>query len=787
MTFDDFSDPNIIPMLDESDLTGQRDILPEEIPSQTTDSVNGADLDGSSSGFNPEPNIMSSLRQPSYYFKLYVLNDLNPQEGTNEVIIAETGQTSMNITDVRIEGIVGPNLRTRNSMATSITIKLSEPLGMNLPDRMVAAARKLRIKNYLKTPFYLKLKLHGSSESGAYMNVGEWRWQLMITDVKSSITEAGADHTISAIPYPEIALQNQVGILPLNVSVQGQTVGEILTEIATALNANMVERHGYEFIKYSFIDIPYAEGLVEGGVARPFDHKIVPDKLISHNERSEGDENNTKAHFSQGTDIPSLMDTLFSASNTAVALSTLERAAQPKENTSDNVANLKPSSVFHRIETNVKIQQYDPALGDYSKEVVFLVRPYESSRIHTNIRQLSNDQNNQIGKKKIENAIKRLYLNKQYDYIFTGLNTEIEKFDMEINFRWAVSAPLFYQNRGAATPGSYDTATTPRFYDPSTIAANMAARNNRLREIDLQRTTLDQESKLPDKTDEEREDLEEQYDLLTTEYNRTKQEQLADASRRVSELENAAEFSEDEKEVILAEDLDSSYSEVQINPITVVQDSEDPTLQSGVGLPVRSDGTKSVYGTMLNQLYGSFDGNLQSIQLEIRGDPYWLGPDPTPGGNFKMLTAASIADSPASSTEAPNFMNGEHMFAFKFGLPQGFDSNTGTVKISRDEVYSGFYAVAKIEHVFSSGKFTQTLDAVRITGISLDALQEANATEEEIEDDAGLPQLPAPKMNLPYVELMDMPELIDSSQSMRFNPPAIDGSLDGLTEFDDEF
>src|SRR5206468_2962350 len=53
-------------------------------------------------------------------------------------------------------------------------------------------------------------------------------------------------------------------------------------------------------------------------------------------------------------------------------------------------------------------------------------------------------------------AIDKLYLKKTYDYMFTGLNTEVENFDVTVNFRWAIAVPML----GGRV--HYGAATIPR-------------------------------------------------------------------------------------------------------------------------------------------------------------------------------------------------------------------------------------------------------------------------------------------------------------------------------------
>lgn len=759
-------DPNIIPMLTEEDFGGyyreDEDLENNDTP------VNGSDPDQNSHTlFTPEPNRMSEVYQPTYYFKLYVLNDIKPDEN-HQVVIAETGNTALNIVDVKIDGIVGPNMRTRNSMATNITIKLTEPYGLNLPDRLVAAARQLQVRNYLKASFMLRLKLQGYNSAGVKVEIGDgWCWRIMITDVKTVVTNQGAEHTISAIPYPEVALQDRNAILPTNVTVEGSTVGEILKGVADKLNAHIQEVHGFPFITYEFVDVPYPEGVSD--VARPFDHSVESDILIEENERAHSDGSIIRGQFSQGTDIPSLVDNVFSASLTAVSLGTVERSLTAS--VQDEGSPVKPTSVMHRIETITTPLKFDPIYGDYQKHIKFVIHPYETMRIQSGLTSANTDLRTGA-REKIQHAIKRAFLCKQYDYIFTGLNTEVEKFDIEINFRWAVSAPLLYQNGPDGNNATgYDGATVPRHLRMNENPQSPQERRQAIEELSQTRISLLGEIRGGSLSGDDLNQRQAEYDRLTTQ-----QGQLMYESRREGELRarnlldgpDAEEY--DFEGTVLAEDLDLEAS--LVHPLTISQTAENPGIQSGLGMPNYRSGAKSVYGTLLNQLYGSFDGNLQTITLDIKGDPYWLGPNSTPDANFDITRPVEAS---TSTSDAPSLMNGEHMFAFNFGLPQGYSGETGSVSLGKDESYSGFYAVSKIEHMFVEGRFTQRLEAYRIPGITFADLNQG--TVEDNTTDRGDAQLNPPRSEPPVS--LPAPEA-----STRFNYTPIDSSLEGLDEDD---
>lgn len=710
-------------------------------------------------GFEPQPNPMSEVFQPSYHFKLYLKNDLAPDDD-HFIIIAETGLTTMNIQDVRIESFIGPNIRSKNANATSITIKIYEPLGSMLPDLLYQAAVDMKIFNYLKAPWTLDLTLHGYDENGKPKQIGEkWSWQLIMIDMQSQITESGTVHTINAMPLAEVALNNQYCILPVGVQVQGQTVGEILQNLMKSLNDDSKSRYGGPplVLEYAVDQEKYPRDN-KVGVNAPFDHKVILDQPQQNNERSNNERGVVTGQFSAGTDIPSIVDAIMSKSPTATKQVRISRNLDTDKNGVDAETEVVDiTSVMHRVDTKVELVNYDPILGDYMKKITYTVRPYDSLRLLTSIgRAINFDKDDKVNLQKAQAATLRSYLVKQYDYIFTGLNTEIEKFDISLNFRWAVSVPL------AQGTSHYGTSTIPAEVTDSSAARFDAAK---LQSLNNQRDQLRTEFNAkypppdpnlppPDPNDpktkakdaekaadqQKLNDLDSQISTIQSKLTTSRAAALAKQDATIKQIRKSLPPAN----TLIEDEVTERVQKGTVNgnapsylPITINQDGDDPAVLTGLFTSTDATNGRSIYGTLLNQLYGSFDGNLQNITLDIKGDPYWLGP----GNDNSIYTTPS-------SIEKPNFMNGEHMFVFRFKLPQGYDDSTGTVSIATENkgsdpkaqsqlglgntnIITGFYACISVTNIFSQGIFKQILNATRIQGWTYENLIEGKLDDSD--------------------------------------------------------
>ena len=145
---------------------------------------------------------------------------------------------------------------------------------------------------------------------------------------------------------------------------------------------------------------------------------------------------------------------------------------------------------------------------------------------------------------------------------------------------------------------------------------------------------------------------------------------------------------------------------------------------------------------------------LVSMELKIKGDPYWFGRT-----NYRdpeaLSTAPSILEDKngvlvykeensidrEDKSSAP-YGSGSVLTAFKYVFPkeydhftEDFDSHTGQINLTKlDPAYSGYYLVVKVVHTFSRGLFEQQLSCVKMLkepNFVIAATEKKNEEEEE--------------------------------------------------------
>ena len=118
---------------------------------------------------------------------------------------------------------------------------------------------------------------------------------------------------------------------------------------------------------------------------------------------------------------------------------------------------------------------------------------------------------------------------------------------------------------------------------------------------------------------------------------------------------------------------------------------------------------RSIFAIVINQSYDGIYANLLRIELEIRGDPFWIGETDL---EIRNRQRANKARDPGTGQFA-NYLRGESSFFLTFKTPSTYNENTGFIDLKESATFAGVYNIVRVEHIFSEGKFTQTLSAIR--------------------------------------------------------------------------
>ena len=98
------------------------------------------------------------------------------------------------------------------------------------------------------------------------------------------------------------------------------------------------------------------------------------------------------------------------------------------------------------------------------------------------------------------------------------------------------------------------------------------------------------------------------------------------------------------------------------------------------------------------------------IDLEIRGDPYWIGL-----GNIEETRRIGDGNRPINhTTDGAWFYGGETGFFLTFRTGESPNEETGYVDFTNTSIaFTGLYNVTVVKSLFKNGQFTQTLKAIK--------------------------------------------------------------------------
>ena len=152
------------------------------------------------------------------------------------------------IDDVEINTLIAPTAKTKQTNATNISFSVSEPYSMGLfLQTLHLAAAKSGYTNYLDAVYLLQVDFVGWDDNGrSYKDARSKRmFPLKLANVEFQVTEGGSTYQVTAIPYHEIALADEVQQIQVTADIKGATVVELLQtgpeSLATILNTREQE------------------------------------------------------------------------------------------------------------------------------------------------------------------------------------------------------------------------------------------------------------------------------------------------------------------------------------------------------------------------------------------------------------------------------------------------------------------------------------------------------------------------------------------------------------------
>ncbi len=367
------------------------------------------------------------------------------------------------IDNVSIANFVVPTNGTGSGPWSKLEFELFEPYSMGLfLQSCQSAAVNSGYKSYLDNAAYVfRLEFQGWTGPGSSMTVGPFNWLVKLMNANFTVNEAGSTYKVECFPYNHVALSQQMNKVFNDVKLVGKNSNEALVDhpefsLVSFLNKRedqlvkdqkktYQDKYNVEFVG----DNPYGRGPgndlefapeSQGGTEKPkragdiYDvdsGKIIRGKMsINPKEKS--------LQFSQDTSITNIID--------QVILSTKEARDRA---TNEGLIDGQGRVTWWKTNVDVKLLEFDPKLKDFAKDITFRVQPY---KIHHSA-YLSPE----AASKGV--AACKSAAQKEYNYIYTGKNTDIIKFNIEIkNMMFTAIDPNKVEDSGSVANTSTTTS-----------------------------------------------------------------------------------------------------------------------------------------------------------------------------------------------------------------------------------------------------------------------------------------------------------------------------------------
>ena len=645
------------------------------------------------------PNALNTYETYTYNLKMFMIRpeDVSKMEknisssGLSELIVDNAGKASYNINNLEQQYVVGHN-RVRNTFLNRFTMSIAEANGVTLLDTIRRAAQRLGIVDHKQAVYILVVEFNGRKRDGLpHKHPQVFYYPIKITDFEFKVDAGGTNYNITAIENSINAYGYLSNVIKNQITIEASTVGEFFDLFNAAANQSAQDAIIYstDQLLPDVFDIIFDDS-ISGWKDWQFQALAEEKTQGAVNILSAGvgtGQSTLQVTIGNGSNLTDIVSIILSQTAEYKQIVLSGNAAYARKNPNADVSSdLSQLPVFHKIVTDVQYLSYDWLRGDYVKKNSYKVMPYIIADQVLSPQSWSEGITNaNIQARRVQALQSNGLLRKRYDYIFTGANTEVLEFDIKINHAYYHVTPY-----GGGQLGDADI-TAPHASGDATPAARL---------------------------------------LTQLQGNKAEVSRLQSQQRATQSSTNTAQPGPFGAPVAAATQLALGNLTLQINAAsTAVTDTArqyEQALQNAGMSPgtiaqhiryaqdVISDsytagsdndntGGHLKFGSLVTNIENQAD--LMSIELGIRGDPYWLG-RPNSFYNTGLSGGDNLAD----------FEKGTNGFYLKCSLPYPFEDETGRRKPNVEYEISGFYTVVDVITRYTGGQFTMYLNAIRDLG-----------------------------------------------------------------------
>ena len=375
------------------------------------------------------PNPLSEFASSNYALSLYVIDKNNykdlaetyntlsinslPRSLRNKIIIAESGVTSIQITNLSIDTIP---MTTQGSIATSIRMDITQTRGSNLIDKIFAISQYCGWNSPFEMNYLLEIRFLGVTDDNLNAaNISTVTLPLIFTKVNTNISQSSTVYNIEAVYANAVTTDLAYSRVPENMSISsGSNLGDFFSNLAVKLNEKELEK-----VDYINFELP------------TFTHEfILPNGSdlylgIDFTQYSVGDPNSNKnSRNNQSLYQYSASQNEVVATTNSTIQSFVDNVLRYVYDIQKDLVNSEQFSLTYIIDPWLVVSNFDRLSGKETYKIKWhLIPVYRRKYIRNGTPNPTLE----------ENAISNLKTVKLYDYWHTGLNSEVRDIQFNIN------------------------------------------------------------------------------------------------------------------------------------------------------------------------------------------------------------------------------------------------------------------------------------------------------------------------------------------------------------------
>ena len=613
--------------------------------------------------------LANPLNQYSIYSYNVAIRQLNPTRASTAyspnqgILIADNSQEARyNIESVELINVLGYGI-VRTAFANKFDFIISEPNGVTFLDTIRNAAFSQGINNHLEAIYIVEITFPARGADGRPTKYPTtFRYPVKFIDVSAQVDAGGSRYTISAVDIGTVANHYLSGVVKNTLTFQATTVGQAIAELTKKLNESELTTWETDFnaLYFDEYEIEF-DSTVETWKDWKFEQA---DESLNVRNISKFGEDKIEFVVAAGTNLHEFIGVILRCTAEYKKIPTFDngfaRDNGGHEQTTSGSSKLR---AFYKVVSKVEYPRFDPVKNDYTKKVTFKIKRHITPELIVD----ANEYNLTLSSRQeqasfIANLRSEGLLRKRYDYLFTGMNTEVLNLEMKFDLAYYMIAP----NHGGQV--DHDRLAPNLGNNPSDLRAKIKSVRSQIRST-----------------------------------------QTAITNVRSSNIGNPSNL---RQEFRLGQDLNRQFSQLESligantlsgidAPIKIHQGNVDSAYYNSPENDV-VESANLQHAAIVANLENS--GDMLEIELEIRGDPYWLG---KPNSFYNVNLNEEVAD----------YELGGNCFFLNVNLAVHEDGS-GRRKPNPEYSITGVYRVINVIHTFRGGLFTQFLKAHRLNTIN---------------------------------------------------------------------